>query len=73
MVLLRAFARSKNPGGLVVLGGDNVPPLVEIGLTDLTKTGGAKAPLAPPWRQPWTSMALHFVTYCFVSSWSEAV
>ena len=35
-------------GGLVVLGGDNVPPLVEIGLTDLTKTGGAKAPLAPP-------------------------
>jgi hypothetical protein len=40
----RAVARSKNPGGLVVLGGDNVPPLVEIGLTDLTKTGGAKAP-----------------------------
>ena len=44
----RAVARSKNPGGLVVLGGDNVPPLVEIGLTDLTKTGGAKAPKAPP-------------------------
>ena len=31
-------------GGLVVLGGNNVPPLVEIGLTDLPKTGGAKAP-----------------------------
>jgi len=37
----RAVARSENPGGLVVLGGDNVPPLVEIGLTDLPKTGGA--------------------------------
>ena len=46
--IYRAVARSKNLGGLVVLGGDNVPPLVEIGLTDLTKTGGAKAPLAPP-------------------------
>ena len=47
-IQLRAVARSENPGGLVVLGGDNVPPLVEIGLTDLPKTGGAKAlpPLA---------------------------
>ena len=40
-------ARSENPGGLVVLGGDNVSPLVEIGLTDLLKTGGLK-PLQPP-------------------------
>ena len=37
----RAVTRSENPGGLVVLGGDNVRPLVEIGLTDLPKTGGA--------------------------------
>ena len=37
---IRAVARSENPGGHVVLGGDNVPPLVEIGLTDLTKSGG---------------------------------
>ena len=37
----RAVARSENPGGLVVMGGENVPPLVEIGLTDLPKTGGA--------------------------------
>ena len=37
----RAVARSENPGGLVVLGGDNVSPLVETGLTDLPKTGGA--------------------------------
>ena len=36
----RAVARSENPGGLVVLGGDNVPPLVEIGLIDLLKYGG---------------------------------
>ena len=40
-MLSRAVARSENPEGLVVLGGDNVPsPLVEIGLTDLPKTGG---------------------------------
>ena len=44
----RAVARSENPGGHVVLGGDNVPPLVQIGLTDLPKTGGAHAPPAPP-------------------------
>ena len=36
---------SKIRGGLVVLGGDNVSPLVEIGLTDLPKTGEAP-PLA---------------------------
>ena len=30
------------------MGGDNVPPLVEIGLTDLPKSGGAMAPPAPP-------------------------
>ena len=36
----RAVARSKNPGGLVVLGGKNMPPLVDIGLADLPKTGG---------------------------------
>ena len=45
----RAVARSENLGGHVILGGDNVPPLVEIGLTDLTKSGGgAGAPPAPP-------------------------
>ena len=44
----RAVARSENPGGLVVLGGDILPLPVEIGFTDLPKTGGAKAPLAPP-------------------------
>ena len=44
----RHATRFKNPGGHIVLGGDNVPPLVEIGLTDLPKSGGARAPPAPP-------------------------
>ena len=36
-----AVARSENPGGYIVLSGDNVPPpLVEIGLTGLPKTVG---------------------------------
>ena len=43
----RHAARVKNPGGgQVVLGGDNVSPLVEIGLTDPPKSGGAAAPPA---------------------------
>ena len=45
---IRAVARSENPGGLVVIGGDNVPPLMEIGLTDLPKTGELKPHPAPP-------------------------
>ena len=45
---IRAVARSENLGGHVILGGENVPPLVEIGLTDLPKSGGARAPPAPP-------------------------
>ena len=42
----RHATRVKNPGGQVVLGGDNVSPLVEIGLTDPPKSGGAAAPPA---------------------------
>ena len=38
MTIYRAVARSENPGGHIVLGGDNVHPLVEIGLTDLPKS-----------------------------------
>ena len=41
MYLCRAVAKSKNLKGLVVMGGDDVSPLVEIGLTDLPKTGKA--------------------------------
>ena len=48
----RAVARSENPGRLVVLGGDNVPPLVEIRLIDQSKTGGAEAPQPSRLRQP---------------------
>ena len=36
----RAVERSENPGDLVALDGENTPPLVEIGLTDLPKTEG---------------------------------
>ena len=39
-LLIKAVARSENSGGHVVLGGDNVPFLVDIGLNDLPKTGG---------------------------------
>ena len=46
--IFRAVARSENLGGRVILGGENVPPLVEIELTDLPKSGGARAPPAPP-------------------------
>ena len=31
IIHIRAVARSENPEGLVVMGGDNVPTLVEIG------------------------------------------
>ena len=48
---------SENPGGHVVLGGDNVSPLVEIGLSDLPKSGGARAPPAPPF-----ATGLHIVS-----------
>ena len=48
VILFRAVARSENPGGHIVLDGDNVSPLVEIGLTNLSKSGGAHALPAPP-------------------------
>ena len=46
--IFRHVPKSKNLGGQVVMGGYNVPPLVEIGLTDPPKSGGAAAPPAPP-------------------------
>ena len=49
LMYYRTIARSENPGGHVVLGGDNVPPLVEIGLADLPKSvGGGTGPPGPP-------------------------
>ena len=41
---LRAVGRSDNPWVPVLFGGYNLPHLVEIGLTDLQKSGGAMAP-----------------------------
>ena len=43
MALYRAVGRSENPGVPVIFGGHNLPLLVEIGLTDLPKSGGAMA------------------------------
>ena len=48
-VSCRAVGRSENPGVPVLFGGNNLPPLVEIGLTDLPKSeGGGMALPAPP-------------------------
>ena len=47
----RAVGRSENPGMPVSFGGHNLPLLVEIGLTDLPKSGGAMAPRHPRGRQ----------------------
>ena len=44
----RAVGRSENSGVPVLFRRHNLPPLVEIGLTDRPKIGGAMAPLAPP-------------------------
>ena len=46
----RAVGRSENAGVPVLFGGHNLTPtpLVDIGLTDLPKSGGAMAPTAPP-------------------------
>ena len=48
----RAVGRSENPGVPVLFGGHNLPPQVEIGLTDLPKSGGTMAPPAPPGTTP---------------------
>ena len=42
--IYRAVGRSKNPGVPVLFGEHNLLPLVEIGLTDLPKSGGATPP-----------------------------
>ena len=47
-MIFRAVGMSENPGVPVLFGGYNLPLLVEIGLTDLPKSGGAMASPAPP-------------------------
>ena len=44
-------------GGHVILGGENVPPLVEIGLIDLPKSRGGMATPATPWTTPLTVLS----------------
>ena len=39
---------SEDSGVPVVMWGHNLPSLLEIGLTDVPKSGGAMAPPAPP-------------------------
>ena len=48
----RVVGRSENPGVPVLFGGHNLTPMVVIGLTDLSKSGGAMLPPAPPGMTP---------------------
>ena len=43
----KAVGRSENPGVPVLFSGHNLPPLIEIWLTDLPKSGDAMAIPAP--------------------------
>ena len=51
--------RSENPEIPVLFGEHNLSPLVEVGLTDLPKYGGAMAPPVPP-----GMTGLHKVAHC---------
>ena len=42
--LIRAVGRYESPGVSVLFGGHNLPPLLEIGLTDLPKFWGRGTP-----------------------------
>ena len=44
----RAVGRSENPGVPVLFGGHNLLPLVEIGLTDLPKSGDDRPAVSFP-------------------------
>ena len=55
----RVVARSEILGGLVVLGGDNLSPLGEIGLADLPNMGG-KPPQPPPCDGPDMNYPIEF-------------
>ena len=48
--------RWKTLGRPVVIGGENLPSLVRIGLTDLQNIGGPVASLAPRFRHHWICM-----------------
>ena len=46
--ILSGAGRWKTLGVPVVIGGDNLPSPVQIGLTDLPNIGGASGPPGPP-------------------------
>ena len=43
LLVFRAVEKFENPGLRALFGGHNLPPVVEIGLTDLPKSGSAMA------------------------------
>ena len=57
----RAVGRYENPGVPLIFGGHNVPPLVEIGLTDLPKSGGTPGTLG--------TTPLHTALYLCEKEW----
>jgi hypothetical protein len=63
--ILRAVGRSENPGVPVVFGGYNLPPLVEIGLTDLPKFRGG-TPGTPRDNRPGL---LTWLSVCVLTIW----
>ena len=63
--LTRAVGRSENPGVPVLFGGNNVPPLAEIGLTGLSKSGGAMAPPGTPRDDRLAYLLLLFCSFYF--------
>ena len=52
-------------GGPVVIGGDNLPSPVRIGLTDLQNIGGASGPPGPPGSGTTAKRVELAVMYCF--------
>ena len=69
-VSCRALGWSENPGVSVLIGGHNLPKLVEIGLTDRPKSGGAPWPRG---RQAWIdkvpSFSKQFARYWLDTNW----
>ena len=63
-VSIRVVGRSENTGVPVVLWWHNLPLLVEIGLTDLPKSGGAMAPQAPQGTTPLLFPSVKKEMYC---------
>ena len=51
---MQCCRKVKNFGVPVVIGGDNLPSPVQIGLTDLQDIGGASGPPGPPVPAPLT-------------------